>query len=117
MCASARGPSDDTSRPCSQYWPLVGRSRQPTRYMNVDLPDPDAPVSITNSRGITSIVTPRSARPRPSPRSYVLLNSRTLMMGVFRASLIAALLAWRALSDGTLEDGRRTVAAVRLSSA
>ena len=36
--------------------PHVGRSRQPRRCMNVDLPEPDGPVSATNSPGSTSSV-------------------------------------------------------------
>src|SRR6266545_4946820 len=35
--------------PLSQYSPLVGVSRQPIRFMSVDLPDPDGPMHATNS--------------------------------------------------------------------
>src|SRR5262249_57801217 len=41
-------PSDDrldTSVPSSQYSPEDGRSRQPSRFISVVLPEPDAPVS------------------------------------------------------------------------
>src|SRR5687767_12132265 len=62
--------------------PLVGRSRQPARCMNVDLPEPDGPVNATNCpRGISSEM-PRSARTSISPTAYVLVRSRTAMRGV-----------------------------------
>ena len=49
--------------------------------MNVDLPDPEGPVSAMNSPGCTSSLTPRSARTCISPRSYVLVRSRTEISG------------------------------------
>src|SRR5262249_34504385 len=57
----------ETSLPSRKYWPLVGRSRQPTMCMNVDLPDPDGPVTHTNSPGWTSSEAPRSAFTSMSP--------------------------------------------------
>ncbi len=38
-----------TSVPLSIYTPLVGVSRQPTRFMSVDLPEPDGPIIATYS--------------------------------------------------------------------
>ena len=38
--------------------------------MKVDLPDPDGPITATNSPASMSMVTPRSARTLISPRSY-----------------------------------------------
>ncbi len=31
------------SWPRNRYWPLLGRSRQPSRFIRVDLPEPEAP--------------------------------------------------------------------------
>ena len=39
----------------------VGRSRQPSRCINVDLPEPDGPRIAAYSPGRTGTVTPRSA--------------------------------------------------------
>ena len=47
--------------------PLVGRSRQPRMCISVDLPDPDGPVTATNSPVSTSRSAPRSARTVTSP--------------------------------------------------
>ena len=51
----------DTSCPLSQYSPPVGVSRQPIRFMSVDLPDPDGPMIATYSLRRISTDTPRSA--------------------------------------------------------
>ena len=42
--------------------PLVGRSRQPIKFMKVDLPEPDGPMTETNSPRSIDTVTPSSAR-------------------------------------------------------
>ena len=39
----------ETSWPSRKYWPEVGRSRQPRMCISVDLPEPDGPVTATNS--------------------------------------------------------------------
>ena len=41
--------SRDTSCPLSQYLPEVGRSSSPRIFINVDLPEPDTPISATIS--------------------------------------------------------------------
>src|SRR5881409_1239534 len=69
----------DTSWPSRKYCPDVGRSRQPTMCMNVDLPDPDGPVTARNSPVCTSRLTPRSARTSTSPTTYVLTSDLTAM--------------------------------------
>ena len=56
-----------TSSPSSRNSPLVGLSRQPTRFMNVLLPEPDEPITATNSPGWIDSVTPRSAGTVTSP--------------------------------------------------
>ena len=38
-----------TSRSASTYVPEVGVSRQPSKFMSVDLPDPEGPMSATYS--------------------------------------------------------------------
>jgi hypothetical protein len=57
----------DTSRPSSSYDPLVGRSRQPTMFISVDLPEPDVPMMATYSLAEMSMSTPSSARIRSGP--------------------------------------------------
>ncbi len=47
--------------PLSQYSPEVGVSRQPSRFISVDLPEPDGPMSATYSFLEISIVTDWSA--------------------------------------------------------
>ena len=42
--------------------PLFGLSRQPIRFMNVDLPEPDGPITETNSPRSMASDTPSSAR-------------------------------------------------------
>ena len=58
----------ETFVPSRWYVPLVGSSRQPTIFMNVDLPEPEAPMTATNSPAGTSVETPRSACTSTSPR-------------------------------------------------
>ena len=42
--ASCRSSSSLTSTPPSRYWPSSAMSRQPSRFISVDLPDPDGPM-------------------------------------------------------------------------
>src|SRR5262249_27891304 len=77
--ASASFDIRDTSWPSRKYWPDVGRSRQPTMCMNVDLPEPDVPFTARNSPRGTSSDTPRSAFTSTSPTTYVLTRLRTEM--------------------------------------
>src|SRR5213596_27651 len=59
----ARASSDKslTFCPFSQYSPAVGVSRQPTRFMRVDLPDPDGPMTATYSFLRICRLTPQGA--------------------------------------------------------
>ena len=59
----------ETSCPSRMYRPDVGRSRQPRMCMNVDFPEPDGPITATNSPVPISSDTPRRARTLTSPRS------------------------------------------------
>jgi hypothetical protein len=45
---------------------LLGVSRQPSRFMKVDLPDPEGPMMATNSPGSTFRSTPLSAGKGPA---------------------------------------------------
>jgi len=48
--ASVRSLADMVETGCRRaYVPRVGLSRQPTMFMNVDLPEPEAPMTATNS--------------------------------------------------------------------
>src|SRR5213078_3826579 len=49
MRASASSSRSETFWALSQYSPDVGVSRQPIRFMSVDLPDPDGPMTATYS--------------------------------------------------------------------
>jgi hypothetical protein len=67
MAASSSFEWFDTTRPSSRYRPEVGRSRQPSRFMRVDLPEPEAPITAVNSPGSRASVTPARARSSTSP--------------------------------------------------
>jgi hypothetical protein len=56
-----------TSRPASRYAPRDGRSRQPITFINVDFPDPDAPITATNWPAVICSETSSSARSSVSP--------------------------------------------------
>src|SRR5688572_7587889 len=87
------------------YCPLVGRSRQPRMCISVDLPDPEGPVTATNSPGSTSKSAPRSARTVTSPTTYVLTRFLTeitgamVMMPCFAAARPAPIPWWTAAAD------------------
>jgi hypothetical protein len=74
----------DTSCPSSRYVPVVGTSRQPTMFIRVDLPEPDAPMIATYSPASMSRSTPASAGTAPSPAPYTLCTSRSEMADVDR---------------------------------
>src|SRR6266540_2011605 len=63
--------------PLSQYSPLVGVSRQPIRFMSVDLPDPDGPMHATNSFFLIWMSTPRSACTTSTPDTVILTHHLT----------------------------------------
>src|SRR5690349_2891427 len=65
-----------TLLPSSQYSPRDGTSRQPRMFINVDLPDPDEPITATYSPASTRSDTPWSACSAVSPWPYVLVTSR-----------------------------------------
>src|SRR5581483_2569447 len=77
IVASWSSPRVETSTPSSAYVPDVGRSRQPRRFISVDLPEPDGPMIATYSPRAMVKVTPRSARTKTVPSAYVFVTSRT----------------------------------------
>src|SRR5690242_20309840 len=71
MRASSSSSISETFLPLSQYWPCVGVSRQPIRFINVDLPEPDGPMmAMYSPRGISN-ETPCSACTDSVPIWYV----------------------------------------------
>jgi len=67
--ASSSSSRSETFWPFSQYSPDVGVSRQPIRFMSVDLPDPDGPMTATYSFLRICRLTPCSARTTSPPMS------------------------------------------------
>src|SRR5678816_3293569 len=55
ICANSSSFISLTSFSLNQYSPLVGVSRQPIRFINVDLPDPDGPMIATYSVSYTHL--------------------------------------------------------------
>jgi hypothetical protein len=62
------GESSATSTPSSQKWPLEGRSRQPSRFISVVLPEPEAPIKATISPRRMVNEMPLSTGTSTSPR-------------------------------------------------
>ena len=95
IAASASPESAEIFSPARMYSPPVGLSRQPIRFMNVDLPEPDGPMTATNSFFCMDTVTPRSAATICSPtrysftRSVVRISASVMLHGAGMASGIA----------------------------
>src|ERR671919_1192454 len=71
MRASSSSSISETFLPLSQYSPCEGVSRQPIKFINVDLPDPDGPmIAMYSPRGISND-TPCSACTDSVPIWYV----------------------------------------------
>ena len=71
--------NSDKSSPATLTRPAVGRSRQPIKFIMVDLPDPEAPTIATNSPFSIRISTPSRALTMedPSPNVFVTFNIST----------------------------------------
>src|SRR6266576_848845 len=69
--ASASSSSFARSSPSTRTVPPVGRSRPATTLSNVDLPEPDGPITATNSPRRIPSVTPASAATVAWPDAYV----------------------------------------------
>jgi hypothetical protein len=55
------------STPATETSPEVGWSRQPIRFISVDLPEPDGPMTAVRRPSAMSTETPRSASTAVSP--------------------------------------------------
>src|ERR1051325_9858523 len=73
-----------------RYDPLLGVSRQPIRFISVDLPEPDGPMMATYSPRSMSIDTPRRAWISSEPITYVFQRSRVSIKAMCRAGLSPA---------------------------
>src|SRR5713226_1422997 len=81
----ARRPRWLTRRSSNQISPPSGGSRRPSRLSSVDLPEPEAPVTATNSPPLTSSsTTPSTGTGWPDGSRYTLLSpvARTIMVSV-----------------------------------
>src|SRR5579863_10390916 len=94
MRASSSSSSSLTSWPFSQYLPWLGVSRQPIRFINVDLPEPDGPMMATYSLRWMRRFTPRSAWTCCSePMSYVFQRSSAAIMHDSGGARVAGVVA------------------------
>src|SRR6266571_7558474 len=110
MRASSSSSSSLTSWLFSQYLPCDGVSRQPIRFISVDLPEPDGPMMATYSLRWMRRLTPRNACTCCSdPMSYVFQRSsaaimhdsggaRVAVVGILRTSAVAMFLSWSSLT-------------------
>ena len=76
-----------TSSPFSQYWPSVGVSRQPSKFMRVLLPDPDGPIRATNSPRWDHQVDAANGPHYLGPQDIVLLDALGADEGIGHNSL------------------------------
>src|SRR3569832_124757 len=72
----------DTSVPPSRYCPLVGASNRATTFRRVDLPQPEGPMTATNSPSRTSREMASSAVVSPAPVRYTLRIFRSRKKGL-----------------------------------
>ena len=72
MIASSSSVLPTSDSPARRSSPSVGVSRPATRLSSVDLPQPDGPITATNSPGVIVKSTPRSARTGAPSDSNVL---------------------------------------------
>src|SRR5436190_21216289 len=127
MRASSSSSNSLTSWPFSQYWPFVGESRQPIRFIRVDLPDPDGPMMATYSLCSMRRFTPRKACTCCSePMSYVFHKSTVEIMDdsgapdttgceIFKTSAAAIFLSWSFGDKCPLPSDVRSTPCCRLS--
>src|ERR1700741_3353776 len=99
MYASSWSLSSLPSLPASQYLPEVGESRQPIRFIRVDLPDPEGPMMATYSPLRISTSTPCKACTCSAPISYVLIKPSV------RITIPASTRSWRKDSEGVVSVG------------
>src|SRR6202007_1211598 len=97
--ASSSSSRSLTCRPASQYFPEVGESRQPIRFISVDLPEPEGPMMATYSPLRISTSTPCKACTCSAPISYVLIKPSV------RITIPASTRSWRKDSEGVVSVG------------
>ena len=76
MIASSSSDLPTSDSPASTISPSVGVSSPATRLSSVDLPQPDGPMTATNSPGFISKSTPRNARTGAPSDSKLLRRPR-----------------------------------------
>ena len=95
------------SSPSKMYLPAVGTSRQPSMFISVDLPEPDAPITATISPSDMDRLTPASAATSTLPIVYILVTSViSIIIG-----LASAEAAGCRLGASPAAFGRRTASA------
>src|SRR5215213_8031633 len=82
--------------------PDVGRSRPARQCMNVDLPEPDGPITAVKRPFCTSTLTPPSAVTVVSPDPYTLVSA-----AVRAAAGAAVAVDWEGMTVLTVEPSRR----------
>src|SRR5205807_3822959 len=116
MRASSSSSSSLTNWLLSQYFPCEGVSRQPIRFIRVDLPEPDGPMIATYSLRWMRRFTPRNACTCCSdPMSYVFQRSSAAIMhdsggarfavvGILITSAVAIFFSWASSSATDVSD-------------
>src|SRR3989344_634210 len=74
MSASSSSESFDTSLSSRKYSPLVGVSRHPRMCISVDLPEPEGPITATNSPSLILNDAPLRACVSMPPDWYILVT-------------------------------------------
>src|SRR5580658_10380803 len=77
--ASSSSSRSLTRRPASQYFPALGESRHPMRFISVDFPDPEGPMIATYSPLRISRSIPLRACTCSEPISYTFVRVSVLM--------------------------------------
>src|SRR5580698_1152719 len=79
MYASSSSSKSLTSRPASQYFPALGESRHPMRFISVDFPEPEGPMMATYSPLRICRSMPLRACTCSEPISYTFVRASVLI--------------------------------------
>src|SRR5580693_3201289 len=79
MYASSSSSRSLTRRPASQYFPSLGESKHPIRFISVDLPEPEGPIMATYSPLRICRSTPLRACTFSEPISYTFARASVLI--------------------------------------
>src|SRR5208282_667522 len=79
MYASSSSSKSLTRRPASQYFPALGESKHPMRFISVDFPEPEGPMMATYSPLRICRSTPLRACTFSEPISYTLVRASVLI--------------------------------------